>query len=99
MSLTLLNEYTYYLVSFDCFPLFLPVLTSLIKRILWLSVSTDKRQVENMGGKDYRVLLRFKMRLVMGQGGWAGEANSPPPGRSGVSSCDPCSYSDLLPLN
>ena len=99
MSLTLLNEYTYYLVSFDCFPLFLPVLTSLIKRILWLSVSTDKRQVENMGGKDHRVLLRFKMRPVVGQGGWAGEANSPPPGRSGVSSCDPGSYSDLLPLN
>ena len=49
----------YYLVFFDCFPLFLHVLTSLIKLTLSLSFSTDKRQAEDMGGKDRRVLLCF----------------------------------------
>ena len=47
----------YYLVSFDCFPLFLHFLTSLIKLILWLNFFSDKRQAEDMGGKDHRVLL------------------------------------------
>ena len=43
----------YYLVSFDCFPLFLYVLTH-----LWLglffgkSFSTDKSQAEDLGNKD-----------------------------------------------
>ena len=39
--------------------LFLHFLTSLIKLILWLKFFTDKRQAEDMGGKDHRVLLRF----------------------------------------
>ena len=49
----------YYLVFFDCFPLFLHVLISLIKLTLCLSFSTDKRQAEDMRGKDHRVLLCF----------------------------------------
>ena len=40
----------YYLVSFDCFPLFFYILIYLIKLILWLKFSTDKRQAEDSGG-------------------------------------------------
>ena len=40
----------YYLVSFDCFPLFLYVLNSPIKLIPWLKCSTGKRQAEDVGG-------------------------------------------------
>ena len=40
----------YYLVSLDCFPLFLYVLISLIKLILWLKFSMGKRQAEDIGG-------------------------------------------------
>ena len=46
----MLNDYIINLVSVDCFPLFLQVLISLIKLILWLKFSTDKRQAENMVG-------------------------------------------------
>ena len=52
----------YYLISFNCFPLFSAILTSLIKLILWPKFSTGKRQAEAMvhgGGKDHRVLLHF----------------------------------------
>ena len=47
------------MVSFDSSPLFLHVPTSLIKLILWLNFSTDKRQAEDMEGKDHRILLYF----------------------------------------
>ena len=47
------------LVFLDGFPLFLHFLTSLIKPILWLKFSTDKRQAEDMRDKDHRVLLCF----------------------------------------
>ena len=47
----------WYVVSFDCFSLFLHFLTSLIKLILWLGFSTNQRQAEDMVGKDHRVLL------------------------------------------
>ena len=44
----MLNNYTYYLVSFDCFSLFLHFLAALIKLILRLKFSTDKRQAGDM---------------------------------------------------
>ena len=42
------------MVSFDHFPLFLHVLISLIKRILWLKFSTDRRSAEDMRGRTIR---------------------------------------------
>ena len=57
----------HYLVSCDCFPLFLHVLISLIQHILWLNFSTDKRQAEDMRGgmgKDHGVLLLFKRNSI-----------------------------------
>ena len=58
------------LLLFDCFPLFLHFLTSLMKLILWLKFFTDKRQAEDMGGvgggvKDHRVLLLFKSTKII----------------------------------
>ena len=47
----MLNVHYHYLVSFDCFSLFLHFLTSLIKLILWLKFFTDRRQGEDMGGQ------------------------------------------------
>ena len=47
------------MLSFDYSPLFLYVLTSLIKLIFGSSFSTDKRWAEDLGIKDCRVLLRF----------------------------------------
>ena len=45
------------MVSFDSFPLFLHVPTSLIKLIPWLNFSTNKRQAEDMeGSKDHGIL-------------------------------------------
>ena len=53
----------YYLQSFDCFSLFLCFLTSLIKFILWLkSPRPDKRQAEDVGYKDQRVLFSFSRK-------------------------------------
>ena len=57
LSCFLLN--CYHVVFFDSFPLFLHVPTSLIKRILWLNFSTEKRQAEDMEGKDHRTLPYF----------------------------------------
>ena len=52
--------YCYYLVSFDYFPLFLRVLTSLtINLSFGWSFSVDKRQTEDVGRRDHRVLLHF----------------------------------------
>ena len=48
----------YCLALLGCFPLFLHFLTSLIKLILWLNFSIDKRQVEDVDG-GHRVLLHF----------------------------------------
>ena len=50
---------SYYLLSFHCFPLFLYILTSLIKLILWLNIFPDQRQAEDTGDKDHRVPLHF----------------------------------------
>ena len=54
----------YYLLSFDCFSLFLSFLISLIKLILWLKFPppTDKRQAEDVGYKDHRVLFSFSRK-------------------------------------
>ena len=51
----MLTDY-YYLISFDSFPLFLHVLTSLIKLALWLKFFRRQRTWE---GKDCRILLHF----------------------------------------
>ena len=54
----------YYLLSFDCFSLFLCFLTSLIKFILWLKPPPppDKRRAEDVGYKDQRVLFSFSRK-------------------------------------
>ena len=60
----MLNDYINIIWSFfDCFPLFLHVLISLLKLILWVKISTDKRQAEDIGGKDHTVLLHFSKRF------------------------------------
>ena len=50
-----LKVLNYYIIitwsPLTCFPLLLYVPISLIKRILWLKCSTDKRQAEDMGGE------------------------------------------------
>ena len=71
MSLTLLNEYTYYLVSFDCFPLFLPVLTSLIKRILWLTCFHRQKAGGKHGGQGPQGTAPFQ-DAPGGGAGWLG---------------------------
>ena len=62
------NDY-YYLVSFDCFPLFLHFLTSLIKLILWLNFFQRQKAGEGqcLGqgcGVVGSVLLCFTRKLV-----------------------------------
>ena len=52
----------YYSVSFDCFPFFLHLVSSLIKLILWLKFVHRQRQgevTEGWAGKHRRVLLCF----------------------------------------
>ena len=51
----------YYLVSFDCFPLFMHVLTSLIILILWLKFSHRQKAGRGHAG-GYRVLFCFRTR-------------------------------------
>ena len=68
MSLTLLNEYSYYLVSFDCFPLFLPVRTSLIKRILWLTCFHRQKAGGKHGGQELQGTAPFQ-DVPWGRGG------------------------------
>ena len=61
MSLALLNDYYYYFILFDSVILLLHFLSSLIKFILRLLFSTDKKQAEDTPGKDYRVQLHFRI--------------------------------------
>ena len=49
----------YYLVFFDCLPLFLHFLTSLIKFTLWLKFFQRQRQTEDIGMQDHRIPLYF----------------------------------------
>ena len=60
------------LISFECFPLFSHFSLLLIKFILWLTFSTDRRQAEDMvwRGKDHRVLLWSQVHCHHGQGGY-----------------------------
>jgi len=52
------------LSSFGCFPLFLHVLTALIKLILWLKFFLRQKSGRGHEGKDHGVLLHFCWRLV-----------------------------------
>ena len=61
MSLALLNDYYYYFILFDSVILLLHFLSSLIKFILRLLFSTDKKRAEDTPGKDHRIQLHFRI--------------------------------------
>ena len=58
----MLNDYSY-LVSLDCFPLFLHVLTYLINLLPWLRFFRRQQTGGGWRGEDHRVLLHFKSVL------------------------------------